>query len=131
MPALRPNASSATAVLVERAGRFFVYEPGLGVIASDDNAAKAYDKFVNAKRTFLDDLELAGRSLVPASAVASVTRADRGVVAELGLCIAKSCIVVAIIAVLALTAADQAARAVNRVALGAAQSVDQALAPLK
>src|SRR5262249_23472087 len=50
--------------------------------------------------------------------------------AELGLFVAKACIVVAVFALLAVTAADQAARAVNRVAENAVQSVNQALAPL-
>jgi hypothetical protein len=137
MPALRPNDSSVTGVIIERGDRFFVYEPTLGVIASDDSAAKAYDKFAAARRAYLDDLQNAGLSMAAApsawaapgaaAGIGAGPRVYRGVWAELGLFVAKSCIVVAVFALLAATAANQAARAVNRVA----QSVDQALDPIK
>jgi len=132
MPALRPSESSASGVLIERDGRFFVYEPTLGVIVSDDSAAKAYDKFTAARRAYLDDLQRAGLSLAaaPAAGGRAGPVAYRGVMAELGLFVAKACIVVVVFALLAVTAADQAARAVNRVAQNTVQSVNQALAPL-
>jgi hypothetical protein len=128
MSAPGSNAGAASAVLVEKGGRFFVYEPTLGVIAADDTVEKAYDKFLNAKRAYLDDVAQAGLSMAPPSAAPVVRSvASRHFVGELGLFVAKTCIVFVLVGVLLLVAADQAARTVNRLASG----IDQAIAPLK
>jgi hypothetical protein len=128
MSAPTSNAAPASAVLVEKSGRFFVYEPTLGVIMADDTVQKAYDKFLDAKRAYLDNVAQAGLTLAPPSAAPSAQLiAVRPFVDELGLFLAKTCVVFVLIGILVLMAADQAGRAVNRLALG----IDQAIAPLR
>jgi len=120
------SAESDTVVLVEKGGRFFVYQPALGVIAADDTVERAYDKFVGAKRAYLDDLAKAGLSLSPAVSAPSQAP-PRHIAGELAFFLAKTCIVFVLIGAFVLIAADQAGRAVNRLASG----IDQAIAPLK
>jgi hypothetical protein len=122
------NAGPTSAVLVEKGGRFFVYDPTLSVIAADDTVEKAYDKFLSAKRAYLDDVAQAGLSMArPSAAPAGQSVTPRHFVGELGLFLAKICIVFVLVGVLVLIAADQAARTVDRLASG----IDQTIAPLK
>jgi hypothetical protein len=128
MSAPTSNAAPGTAILVEKGGRFFIYEPELAVIAADDTVQKAYDKFLSAKRAYLDDVAQAGLIVAPTAATPTGQAiAPRQFASELGLFLAKTCIVLILVGAVALIAVDQAGRAVSRLASG----VDQAIAPLK
>lgn len=128
MSAPTSNAAPATAVLVEKGGRFFIYEPTLGVIGTDDTVEKAYDNFRNARRAYLDNVAQAGLTFAsPVAAPSGQAITPRRFVGELGLFLAKTCIVFVLVGALVVIAADQAGRAVNRLASG----VDQVIAPLK
>ena len=89
------DTSPSGAVLVEKNGRFFVYEPSLGVIASDESVDRAYEKFVGAKREFVVEIARAGLAVVapaPAASTAPVL-ASRPLVDEVRLFLVKTCIV--------------------------------------
>jgi hypothetical protein len=93
----RQEGEEATAVLLERGGSFFVYEPNLGIIASDETVEGAYRRFTGARLALAEEAERAGltlsRSFVPARLPARPARVvaggHRGVVAELSLFVAK------------------------------------------
>src|SRR5437899_1859735 len=94
------DTSPSGAVLVEKNGRFFVYEPSLGVIASDESVDRAYEKFVGAKREFVVEIARAGLAVVapaPAASTAPVL-ASRPLVDEVRLFLVKTCIVLVIVA---------------------------------
>ena len=119
----------ADVVLIEKDGRFFVFQPDIGVIVSDEKVEGAYGKFLEARRTFLSEvahagLTVAGRGMVAAARGASPTVAiapsrERGIVAELALFVVKLTIVLAVIgcigAVLAVRAASGVASALDQV----------------
>jgi hypothetical protein len=95
--------SQTTAILVEKSGRFFFYEPGLALIVSDDGIKRAHEKFVDARQAFFEEADRAGLRAGRPAAVTRVARpaqqlAGRGVAAELGLFLAKICIVLLIVA---------------------------------
>jgi hypothetical protein len=100
------EASSSSAVLVERNGQFFLYEPRLGVIASDQSIDRAYEKFVGAKRDLMAELARAGLTLGQGAAAstawsgtpAPVVLAGRPMADELRQFLAKTVIVLVIIA---------------------------------
>jgi hypothetical protein len=104
----RENVRASATVLLEKDGRFVVYQPGLALIASGDSAEAAYRKFSDARRTFFEEIQRAGfpASLVTAQPNAAVRNAavkkvrvvPRGFIAELGLFLAKTCIVLLVIA---------------------------------
>jgi hypothetical protein len=96
MAGARQEGGEVTAVLLERGGSFFVYEPNLGIIASDGTAEGAYRRFTGARLALAKEVERAGltlrRSFVPArlpARPAKVAAGQRGVVAELFLFVAK------------------------------------------
>jgi len=96
MAGARQDVGESTAVLLERGGNFFVYEPNLGIIASDGTVEGAYRRFTGAKRALVEEAERAGlalrRSGAPAPLPArprQVATGQRGVVAELSLFVAK------------------------------------------
>jgi hypothetical protein len=88
----RQEVAPSTAVLLERGGSFFVYEPNLGIIASDETVEGAYRRFTGAKNALTEDAERAGLMLrrsvasaqLPAQSRASVA-GRQGVVAELAM----------------------------------------------
>jgi hypothetical protein len=89
----------STSLLVERDGTFYVYQPGLALIASGQSLAEAYGKFSTARREFLKEAERAGfldvALAVPSSEFRGQVRPAevRDFVSELGLFLAKMCIV--------------------------------------
>jgi hypothetical protein len=104
----RTNDLEADVVLIEKNGRFFFFQPDIGVIASDDKVEGAYGKFLEARRAFLTEVAHAGLALSGPTAVASASRGapetvavaalgGRGIAAELALFVAKLCIVFAVI----------------------------------
>lgn len=92
----RQEVAPSTAVLLERGGSFFVYEPNLGIIASDETVEGAYRRFAGAKRALAEDAERAGLMLRRSVASARLPAQPRpsapgrrGVVAELTMFVAK------------------------------------------
>lgn len=111
--------SLASAVLVERGGHFYFYQPGLGVIGSAKTISAAYEEFVEERRKYLEEVERAGLSAFPApspdgeiSAVALRPSLSR----ELLLFLAKTAIVLAVIGVIGLFAGVVVTRAIDDVA---------------
>jgi len=108
MPQRTSEQSETDVVLIEKNGRFFFFQPDIGVIASDEGIEGAYGKFSDARRAFWNEvaqagLEAGGQGAVAGSRrpgreiVAVAARGRRGMVAELGLFVAKLCIVFALI----------------------------------
>jgi len=96
MAGARQEMGESTAVLLERGGSFFVYEPNLGIIASDGTVEGAYGRFTGAKQALIEDIGRAGlalrRSAVPARRPVRsrrITGGQRGIIAELSLFVAK------------------------------------------
>lgn len=92
----RHDVAPSTAVLLERGGSFFVYEPNLGIIVSDETVEGAYRRFAGAKRALAEEAERAGlmmrRSVAPARLPARprpIAAGRRGVAAELTMFLAK------------------------------------------
>jgi hypothetical protein len=123
------DQSAQSAVLLEKNGRFFFYQPDTGVISSDASIEGAYAKFAAARRTFLDEVDRAGLTLSGARASVPATQAapTRSIAAELKLFLAKTCVVLLVIAIVGGLAGSLVARSVS----GLAAAIDQALAPLK
>jgi hypothetical protein len=118
-------------VLLERGGSFFVYEPNLGIIASDGTVEGAYRRFAGAKIALVEDAERAGlalrRSAVPARLPARprrVATGQRGVVAELSLFVAKIGILFLVVGAIGLAVAKTAGSGGKP--LGMADIVDKA-----
>lgn len=92
--------SLASAVLVERAGRFYFYEPGLGVIGAADSISEAYDRFLESRRGYLEEVQRAGLTALPAyssQAQVSAVVSRPNFLRELQLFVAKSAIVLVIL----------------------------------
>jgi hypothetical protein len=95
--------SPHAAVLLENGGQFFFYQPGLGIIASGDSVKSTYDKFIETRRDYIQEIKRAGLSsnrhltspLDPWSM--PFPSGSRSVAAELGLFLLKTCIVLLII----------------------------------
>lgn len=98
----RWSGAPSKVVLVEKDGRFVVYQPGLALVASGNSIEDAYGKFAEAKLTFFREIERAGIGMDTAAprrqeGTARVV-ASRGVFAELGMFVAKTCIVMLLVA---------------------------------
>ena len=101
----QPDQTLSTVVLLERNGRYFVYEPGLALIASDNTIKAAYGKFAAARHGYIEDVGQAGLTLKarpPLVVAARKTRpmAGRSFGGELGLFAAKICVVLLFVAAL-------------------------------
>jgi len=110
MPQRSTGQSEPAVNMVEKNGRFFFFQPDIGVIASDDAIEGAYEKFLGARRAFWCELHAAGltagdRGMVarldptiasPRNAV-SVPK-SRGLTTELGIFVAKLLIALALFA---------------------------------
>jgi hypothetical protein len=123
--------SEATANLLERDGRFFFFQPDIGVIASDEDIDRAYAKFGEARRAFRHEAERAG--LVVGGAAFAQPGSDAGlppapgnrsVGVELGMFAAK--LVIALVLIGAIGGA-----VISRGASGVAAAIDQAIGPTK
>jgi hypothetical protein len=118
----RSDQSSFTAVLLERDGKFYFYQPGLAVIASGESVEGAYQKFLGARRNFIQEVENAGLSAgtgQPSTPTLpqplKIRRArSNGIVRELGLFLAKMCIVLLIMAAIGAVAAVEVKRSTAR-----------------
>jgi len=99
----RQEVAPSTAVVLERGGLFFVYEPSLGIVVSDDTVEGDYRRFASAKRALMDEAERAGltirRFVAPAEPrlQPQLAAGQRPVVAELTIFFAKICIIFLVI----------------------------------
>lgn len=108
----RPEHSPSATVLIEKSGRFFCYEPGLALIASDNSAGGTYDKFVAARRDFFEKIGQLGLETTRLGAQAETAAptptlqlVGRAIMADLGLFLGKTCIVLLVIAGIGVAAA--------------------------
>jgi hypothetical protein len=106
MPGTRQEVTPSTAVILERGGSFFVYEPEIGIVASDVTAEGAYRKFAQAKHALMED---AGRAGLMAKQYVRSPQAQqkprhsvgqRSVAAELTMFLAKVCIFFLVVGVI-------------------------------
>ena len=129
MPERTADQSSHTAVLLQRGERFFFYQPDTGLISSDESIETAYAKFESLRGGFLDEAQRAGltrgQGVVPG--LASQTAMPRDFAGELKLFLAKTCIVLVVVAAIGAFAGLMVARSVG----GLAAAIDQAVTPLK
>jgi hypothetical protein len=113
------DQSQANVVLIERNGRFFFFQPDIGVIASDQGIEEAYGRFSEVRRAFWNDVSQAGLTVGRAGVVAGpshtghetvavVGHGRRGMAAEIGLFVAKVCIVFALIGAIGVTVVARA-----------------------
>ncbi len=117
MPENRSAEELSSAVLVEKEGKFFVYQPGLGIVVAGDDVGSAYQQFVEARDEYLKRVERAGLSLdleVPQQQSRDWS-VRRDVRSELGMFVAKTCIVFLFAAALLGPVVLVASRTVERV----------------
>ena len=132
MLAIQTIRSSREVVVLERDGRFYVYQPDLAILASDENIERAYNKFSDARNIFLAEVERTGLNLgqVPADVSHSAKTRNavgpRGIAVELGVFAVKVCLVLILIGALGVVTAAEIGRSIK----GASQAVAQKLAPL-
>lgn len=132
----RSSDQSEPAVnLLERNGRFFFYQPDIGVIASDDGIDRAYEKFLSARRAFWSELDAAGlrtadRGTAGGGPTSTSARngvsvpMSRGLTTELGMFVAKLLIAIALFGGIGGMVAMRAAE-------GVGGAIDRAIAPSK
>jgi hypothetical protein len=103
------DRSFATAVLLENGGRFYFYQPGLALIASDQSLTSAYRKFVGIRHAFIEEAERfgwVGHRSPPRVPAGELERPPaRGAAAELAMFVAKVAIVLLLVAGLGAAAA--------------------------
>lgn len=114
MPEIRPDQLPASTVLLAKGGRFFVYEPGIGVIASGNSVEGAYEKFSNVRHEHLAEVERAGLTAV--RPIAKPFRPSVG--RELAVFLAKVCIVLLVLAAIAIPCVLTLARALEQTVAG-------------
>jgi len=127
----RTNDSGHSVTLVEKNGRFFFFQPDVGVIASGESIEDAYQKFLGARHAFLREVEQAGLTVGDKHGAAGaqgivLTSAVRNLSSELGLFVAKLCIAIVLIAAISGAVLTRAAggitTAIDQVA-GSAKSI--------
>jgi hypothetical protein len=130
------DRSGSAVNLLERNGRFFFFQPDIGVIASDNGIAGAYEKFLSARHAFWYEADAAGltaggRGMVagpdptagpPGNAVSM--RRSRGVTTELGIFVVKLLIALTLFAGIA-------GVIITRAAEGVTGAIDRAVGPSK
>lgn len=124
------DRSQASVTLLENNGRIFFFQPDIGVIASDEKLETAYQKFLSARQAFWSEVDRAGltvgaRPTASAQAITVAATGGRSVVSELGLFVAKFCIVLAVIGGIGWGVGVAVTKAVN----GAATAFNQAFDP--
>lgn len=117
-----------TAVLIQKDGKFFCYQPGLGIVAADVTAAGAYEKFSETRRSCLQEAERAGLLTSPPvdflQSSSRRLRASRGGLArELGLFLSKACIVLLIVGAIGVAGVVEARHSISRLDLKLAQDL--------
>lgn len=127
----RLDHAPSTAMVLERGGRFYVYQPGLALVASGESVELAYRKFSDAKRAFVIDAERAGltassTAVRPHTAGTAQLAAGRGIGSELGLFLAKTTIVLFIVAGIGVAGAVAVKRSVDGIAAAIAPEIARA-----
>ncbi|MBS0546239.1 MAG: hypothetical protein JSR24_00740 [Proteobacteria bacterium] len=119
---------SSQIVLLERDGHYFFYQPAFGLIASGDDVASAYQKFGEAQRLYLNDVQRAGLELPTAQGIrqAAGVAVHRSAAAEIWLFAAKFGLAVVLLGV----AGSVAVSALSGALASAAQGVSKAFAGL-
>lgn len=122
------HAPSAT-VLLERNGEYFVYEPGLALVASGDTVESAYRSFSEGKKAFSEKARRAGLTLgeVPVARAAGFV-AGRGFFGELGLFLTKTGIVLLIIGGIGVAAATALGKVISGLSAEVSREVARASA---
>jgi hypothetical protein len=106
-------------VLIERDGRFYFYQPGLGVIGSADSISAAYERFLGLRRSYLEEVQRAGLTAIPANpshAQVSAVVSRPNFLKELQLFVAKSAIALVILSLIGMFVGAIVGRAVHDVA---------------
>ncbi len=85
------------AVVVEREGKFFIYQPSLGVIASDERIDYAYRKFDEARRAFFQNMNLAGLHVPEPPDVIERRTSLNAIAKEAGVLLARMAVVLAVV----------------------------------
>jgi hypothetical protein len=122
----RTDDSGHSVTLVEKNGRFFFFQPDVGVIASDESIENAYQKFLGARHAFWREVEQAGLTVGSqraAEAQPVLAATGRSVPAELGLFAAKLGIAVVLIGAVG-------GVVVTRAAGGVVAAVDRIVGPM-
>jgi hypothetical protein len=88
---------SPSVVLIERAGNFFFYQPESGVIASGGTVEDAFEKFSQARRAHLDEVQRAGIAFHSEAPAGEGLAVRHDLAAELKLFLAKAVIVLLIV----------------------------------
>ena len=107
------------AILSEKNGKFYFYQPELTLVASGDTVAAAYENFRDVRLEFLHEIERAGlESELPTARSRRVTNtppsSGRGIISELSVFAVKTVIVLVIVAVIGAAGMLAAERAVGR-----------------
>jgi hypothetical protein len=127
----RVESSASEMVVIEKDGRFFLFQPDLGVIVSDESLEKAHAKFVDVRQAFLKDVERAGVTLgrhraastsIPTSAVSVPSR--QVIAVELGLFAVKFCVILVFVVATGAVVVGHIAKAVDQAVLGIAPRID-------
>lgn len=140
MSGTRTAGEAAPAMLIEKAGSFYFYEPGLGLIASGDTIESAYRKFTGARAELVQqaeraeiDLRVSGVQPTYIGAVKPSDRAERiavgrSVPLELAIFLAKTCIVLIVIGALGAFGAIKAGEAIGKAVAGLGPAAPLSLA---
>jgi hypothetical protein len=110
--------SLASSVLVEKDGRFYFYQPGLGVIGSAESVSAAYERFLGLRRDYLEEARRAGLTAIaalPSQAQVSAVVSRPHFLRELQLFVAKTAIVLVVLSVLGMFVGALVGRAVHDV----------------
>jgi hypothetical protein len=110
VPEIRPDQLPASTILIARSGKFFVYEPGLGVIASGQKVEEAYERFGVMRQRYFEEVESAGLT-----ACRPLPRASgQGIGRELSIFFLKVCIFVGVLAAIVVPLTASIGRAVEQ-----------------
>ncbi|WP_395624343.1 hypothetical protein [Sphingomonas daechungensis] len=82
--------------MIEKDGRFFLFEPGLALIGSGANIDEAYAQYVDLRRRYVSDIEMSG--LAPVVFARPSKGLLKGVLVELSTFLAKTILVVLVLA---------------------------------
>jgi hypothetical protein len=127
VPETETNRLPFTAILLERDGRFFLYEPGLGVISSAESVEGAYEKFADARRAYVAEVERAGLTAEKPARRSSAVAVGQSASRELTLFAGKVGIVLLVIAAIGTPVVVSLSRSIGQVAA----AVSEIVAPLK
>ncbi|HVA14959.1 MAG TPA: hypothetical protein VNF99_17060 [Stellaceae bacterium] len=107
------------AILSEKNGKFYFYQPELNLIASGDTVSAAYENFRDVRLEFLHEIERAGlENELPtprARRVRGAPLGERTVTREMGVFLVKAAIVLVVIALIGAAGMFATERAVSRV----------------